>query len=128
MAEWRPFNKRRTPDEMANEVVQLRQGEFTLDAAVAERCEQRLALARTHMAAGFYHWLEAGKQFKAIKDDLGSRCWGPWLRERDIARATADRLAKIAEQFDPILIPGIKMEELTFARATADPSARRSDR
>jgi hypothetical protein len=28
------------------------------------------------MAAGFYHWLEAGKKLKAIKEDVGPRCWG----------------------------------------------------
>jgi hypothetical protein len=49
------------------------QGNLDLDPAVAERCEQRLALARTHMAAGFYHWLEAGRQFAAIKSDLTNR-------------------------------------------------------
>jgi hypothetical protein len=93
------------------EVVPLHQGELALDAAVAERCEQHLALARTHMAAGFYHWLEAGKQFAAIKAEVGSRCWGPWLREHEIPRRSADRLVQISERFDPILITMSKIED-----------------
>jgi hypothetical protein len=78
--------------------------EAPLDPEVEARCEERLALARTHMAAGFYHWLEAGKQFAAIKQDLGPRNWAPWLKKRDIVLRSADRLISIAERFDPILV------------------------
>jgi hypothetical protein len=81
-------------------------------AAVAERCEQRLALAQTHLAAGFFHWLEAGKQFKAIKEDLGPRQWAPWLREHGFARHTPDVLIKIAEKFDPICAATAQIEPL----------------
>ena len=99
---------------MANEIVQLRQGELILDAAVAERCEQRLALAQTHMAAGFYHWLEAGKQFKAIKDDLGARQWAPWLRKHEVVESTARFLVAVAERFDPILLAASRIDELNI--------------
>jgi hypothetical protein len=84
-------------------VIDIRQGELDLDPVVAKRCEERLAIARTHMAAGFYHWLEAGKQFAANKLDLGPRHWAPWLREHNIVTRTADRLVAIAERFTPIL-------------------------
>jgi hypothetical protein len=85
-------------------VVDIRQAELDLDPVVAERCEERLKIARTHMVAVFYHWLEAGKQFRAIKQDLGTRHWAPWLREHDVARSTADVLVNVAERFDPILL------------------------
>ena len=102
---------------MANEVVHLR-----LDAGVAERCEQRLALAQTHMAAGFYHWLEAGRQFKAIKEDLGPRQWAPWLREHDISRSTAERLLHIAERFDPICTTVEQIDEFSIDLRACGPT------
>ena len=64
------------------------------------------------MAAGFYHWLEAGKQFKAIKDDLGPRQWAPWLRDHGFARYTPDVLIKIAEKFDPVCAVTAQIEPL----------------
>jgi hypothetical protein len=66
------------------------------------------------MAAGFYHWLEAGKQFKAIKDELGPRQWAPWLREHDISRSTAERLLHIAERFDPICTTVEQIDEFSI--------------
>jgi hypothetical protein len=97
---------------MAEIVPIARQGELDLDPIVAERCEERLQLARTHMAAGFYHWLEAGKQFAEIKRDLSNRHWAPWLREHDVAVTTADVLVRIAERFNPILTPSVRIETL----------------
>jgi hypothetical protein len=80
------------------------------------------------MAAGFYHWLEAGKQFKAIKDDLGPRQWAPWLREHDRSVDTADMLVRIAERFDPILVTDtrIKASELQVDLRALQLLARRS--
>jgi hypothetical protein len=114
------------PDTIERQVIPLHQGELTLDATVAERCEQRLALARTHMAAGFYHWLEAGKQFKEIKTDVGARCWAPWLRKHAISIHSADVLVRIAERFDPILVVATRIEPMLLdyeaLRALAAPS------
>lgn len=111
------------------QVVDIRQGELDLDPVVAARCEERLKIARTHMVAVFYHWLEAGKQFRAIKQDLGNRHWAPWLREHNVARSTADVLVNVAERFDPILLPGSRIDtselQISFkaVRLLASPDA-----
>ena len=60
--------------------------------------------------------MEAGKQFGAIKQDLGNRHWAPWLQQHEIPRGTADRLARIAERFAPLLptVGRIDDDDLVF--------------
>ena len=79
------------------------------------------------MAAGFYHWIEAGKLHAANKAELGPRRWAPWCRDHEISATSADYLISIAERFDPILptvgkIDGLQID-LQALRALASPTA-----
>jgi hypothetical protein len=70
-----------------------------LPGDIEARCAERLQIARTHMAAGCWHWVEAGKQFAAIKEDQ-RRSWVPWCKRNGVAQAHADALIRIAGRFD----------------------------
>jgi len=70
----------------------------SLDPDLVARCAERLRVARTHMAAGFYHWIEAGKQFAAIKEEVRG-AWTMWCRENDVAVSHAAALINVANRF-----------------------------
>jgi hypothetical protein len=74
-----------------------------LPEEIEARCAERLQVARTHMAAGCWHWVEAGRQFAAIKEDLDGQ-WGAWCRQNNVLRQTADALIQIAKRFGDRLI------------------------
>lgn len=85
-----------------NSVVPITQDEL-LPPEVEARCAERLRIARTHMAAGLYHWIEAGKQFAANKRDLRGE-WGRWCHDNAVAKQTADALISIADRFGTVLL------------------------
>jgi hypothetical protein len=69
-----------------------------LEPEIEARCDDRLKVARTHMAAGCWHWVEAGKQFAANKAELRGH-WAGWCRKNDVVLVTADALVRIADRF-----------------------------
>jgi hypothetical protein len=105
-----------------SEVVPIK---AALDPETEARCAERLRVARTHMAAGFYHWIEAGKQFAAIKEDVRG-AWTTWCMDHDVARITADALIRVADRFSNALVSNTSSEPLQIdfhaARMLASPS------
>jgi hypothetical protein len=114
-----------TRERRAGEVVQP--FEPLLDPEVEARCEERHQQACAHVAAGFYHWLEAGRLHAANKAELGTRNWAPWCRKHDTSVYGADHLILIANRFRPILDPGSRIApwqiDFQALRALALPSA-----
>lgn len=82
-----------------SEVVPIK---AALDPETEARCAERLRIARTHMAAGFYHWIEAGKLFAANKEDVRG-AWRGWCRENAVSIDTADALIRIAGRFGDVI-------------------------
>jgi len=110
-----------------NEMTKPEQMTFELDlpAGVEERCDERHRLAQTHIAAGCWHWVEAGKQYAANKNDLKGQ-WAAWCGKQNVVLQTVDTLIRIAQSFGDKLNPQVQsdvgMMDFGALRLLASPS------
>jgi hypothetical protein len=66
---------------------------------IEERCAERLRVARGHMTASVENYIEAGREFAAIKREIPHGYWKKWCEANGLAYSTTNKLAEVGERF-----------------------------